>query len=94
MERANVHRIVFSSSATVYSDVVQPPFREDSALGPINPYGRTKLMIEQILGDLAAGHVAALGAIGELPAVSAFNLAPCPGVSPAAARRPCVPPRR
>ena len=54
MRRANVHRIVFSSSATVYAGDGQPPFREDSALGPANPYGRTKLMIEQILTDLAA----------------------------------------
>jgi UDP-glucose 4-epimerase len=53
MQRANVHRIVFSSSATVYGDAAQPPFHEDSALGPTNPYGRTKLMIEQILSDLA-----------------------------------------
>jgi len=53
MERANVRRMVFSSSATVYGEAAQPPLREDGALGPTNPYGRTKLMIEQILTDLA-----------------------------------------
>jgi UDP-glucose 4-epimerase len=53
MERANVHRMVFSSSSTVYGDAVQPPFREDAMFGPTNPYGRTKLMIEQILKDLS-----------------------------------------
>ncbi len=53
MKKYGVRNIVFSSSATVYGEAGRPPFVEDSALGPTNPYGRTKLMVEQILGDIA-----------------------------------------
>ena len=53
MQAAGVTNIVFSSSATVYGEAGQPPFAEDSPLGPTNPYGRTKLMVEQILSDIA-----------------------------------------
>jgi len=53
MRAAGVKHMVFSSSATVYGETGEPPFREDSQLGPSNPYGRTKLMVEQILADLA-----------------------------------------
>lgn len=52
MKRHQVHRLVFSSSATVYSPAGQLPFKEDSALEPLNPYGRTKYMIELLLRDL------------------------------------------
>jgi len=51
MKASGVKNIVFSSSATVYGDKGQPPFTEDCTLGPTNPYGRTKLMVEQILED-------------------------------------------
>jgi UDP-glucose 4-epimerase len=51
MQRAGVHKLVFSSSATVYGDPVSVPIREDFALGPTNPYGRTKRMVEDILAD-------------------------------------------
>lgn len=44
--------MVFSSSATVYGKPKGVPITEDSWLSPKNPYGRTKLMIEQILNDL------------------------------------------
>lgn len=44
--------IVFSSSATVYGDPASVPIREDFPLGPANPYGRTKLMVEDILRDI------------------------------------------
>jgi UDP-glucose 4-epimerase len=54
MERANVRRIVFSSSATVYGDPEQVPITESSKLQVTNPYGRTKLMCEDILRDLQA----------------------------------------
>ena len=54
MERANVRRIVFSSSATVYGDPAQVPITEASLLQVTNPYGRTKLMCEDILRDLQA----------------------------------------
>jgi UDP-glucose 4-epimerase len=54
MLEAGVKRMVFSSSATVYGDPEQLPIREDFPLKPANPYGRTKLFIEEILRDLAA----------------------------------------
>jgi UDP-glucose 4-epimerase len=54
MDRANVRRIVFSSSATVYGDPAQVPITEVSRLQVTNPYGRTKLMCEEILRDLQA----------------------------------------
>ena len=55
MRRHGVRAMVFSSSATVYGTSARMPLQEDAPLSPINPYGRSKLMVEQILGDLAAG---------------------------------------
>lgn len=53
MSKNNVKKLVFSSSATVYGDPLELPLRESSPKGDItNPYGRSKLMIEQILSDL------------------------------------------
>src|SRR3954471_9580428 len=52
MDAHGVHRIVFSSSATVYGAPDVVPIREDAPVGPINPYGRTKLFIEEILRDV------------------------------------------
>lgn len=53
MARHNCKRLVFSSSATVYGNPASVPINEDFPLGPTtNPYGTTKLMIEQILRDL------------------------------------------
>lgn len=53
MKRHNVKRIIFSSSATVYGSPATLPITEEFPLGPVtNPYGRTKLMIEEILKDL------------------------------------------
>ncbi len=52
MAEFNVKNIVFSSSATVYGDPASLPISEDFPLSVTNPYGRTKLMIEQILQDL------------------------------------------
>ncbi len=52
MQRHNVKRIIFSSSATVYGDPASVPIREDFPLSTTNPYGSTKLMIERILQDL------------------------------------------
>ena len=54
MAARNVKTLIFSSSATVYGDPATVPIREDFPLSATNPYGRTKLMIEQILTDLAA----------------------------------------
>ena len=53
MEKAECRRIVFSSSATVYGVPETVPITEDFPLSCTNPYGWTKLMIEQILRDLA-----------------------------------------
>ncbi len=91
MAQYGVKRLVFSSSATVYSPVAQAPLHEDAVAGPTNPYGMTKFMIEQML--TAAGHadpelaVALLryfnpvgahesGRIGEDPAGIPNNLMP------------------
>ncbi len=54
LSQAGVHRIVFSSSATVYGDPLRLPIAEDARIDPANPYGRSKWMVEQLLGDLAA----------------------------------------
>jgi UDP-glucose 4-epimerase len=54
MRENGVKRLVFSSSATVYGDPDSVPVREDAALRTTNPYGRTKLVMEQLIGDLCA----------------------------------------
>lgn len=91
MDRAGVRRIVFSSSATVYGDPEQVPISESSRLQVTNPYGRTKLMCEDILRDLQVSdprwQVAVLryfnpvgahisGTIGEHPSGIPNNLMP------------------
>ena len=52
MAKHNVKKIVFSSSATVYGDPTSVPIREDFPRSTTNPYGSTKLMIENILTDV------------------------------------------
>lgn len=52
MTNHNVKRIVFSSSATVYGSPEKVPIKEDFPLSATNPYGRTKLTIENILRDI------------------------------------------
>lgn len=52
MKAHNVNRILFSSSATVYGDPETVPIKEDFPTGATNPYGRSKLMVEEILQDL------------------------------------------
>lgn len=54
MEKKNVKRLVFSSSANVYGDAIEVPIRENAHIAPTNPYGQSKAMIEQILADLVA----------------------------------------
>jgi UDP-glucose 4-epimerase len=91
MARHDVHTIVFSSSATVYGPEGRPPLTEDSPTSATNPYGWTKVMIEQILRDACVADsdlkVAALryfnpvgahpsGLMGEDPAGVPANLAP------------------
>ncbi|MDD5275773.1 MAG: UDP-glucose 4-epimerase GalE [Methylovulum sp.] len=53
MAAANVKQLVFSSSATVYGQSGSPQYSENFPLGAINPYGRSKVMIEDILRDLS-----------------------------------------
>ncbi|MFZ5523324.1 MAG: UDP-glucose 4-epimerase GalE [Pseudomonadota bacterium] len=53
MAEAGVKTLVFSSSATVYGDPHAVPIREDFPLSTTNPYGRSKLIIEDILRDIA-----------------------------------------
>ncbi len=52
MAKANVKTLVFSSSATVYGDPASVPIAEDFPLRATNPYGQSKLMVEDILRDL------------------------------------------
>lgn len=52
MKDHDVKNLVFSSSATVYGDPRKVPITEDFPLSATNPYGRSKLMIEEILRDL------------------------------------------
>ena len=91
MAQHNVKDLVFSSSCTVYGDPHTVPIQEDFPLSATNPYGRSKLMIEQILGDLyvadASWNIALLryfnpvgahssGCIGEDPNGIPNNLLP------------------
>ena len=86
-----IRRVVFSSSATVYGAQAVSPIGERAATAPANPYGRTKLVIEGILGDLCAAdpefRAVALryfnpvgahpsGLIGEAPQGTPNNLMP------------------
>ncbi|RMA93301.1 UDP-glucose 4-epimerase GalE [Hydrogenothermus marinus] len=91
MQKKNIKKIVFSSSATVYGDPQKLPLTEDHPLAPVNPYGKTKYMIEEILKDLYNSdknwHIAVLryfnpvgahesGLIGEDPQGIPNNLMP------------------
>lgn len=91
MRSAGVRHIVFSSSATVYGDPQKLPLAEDHPLSVTNPYGRSKLMVEDILRDLdrakAGFHIGILryfnpigahesGLIGEDPQGVPNNLMP------------------
>ena len=92
MQAAGVRSIVFSSSATVYGDPATLPVREDFPLSATNPYGQSKLMMEQMLADVDASEpglwsIARLryfnpvgahesGLIGEDPQDVPNNLAP------------------
>lgn len=91
MQAHGVRHLVFSSSATVYGDPDSVPVREDAPLRTTNPYGRTKLVMEQLIGDLCASdpgfHAVNLryfnpvgahasGLIGEAPGGVPDNLMP------------------
>ena len=58
MAEVGVKSIVFSSSATVYGDPATVPITEDFPLSATNPYGRSKLFIEEMLRDVAVSDVA------------------------------------
>ena len=64
MEAAGCHRLVFSSSATVYGDPDVVPIPENHELRPTNPYGHSKRMVEQIIEDWGVAN----------PTVAAVNL--------------------
>ena len=51
MERHGVKKLIFSSTAAIYGDAKEIPIRENTAQMPVNPYGRSKYMVEQILDD-------------------------------------------
>ena len=91
MRDHGVFNLVFSSSATVYGNPEKVPLAEDAPLAALNPYGRTKLWIEDMLRDLAAAeprwHIVLLryfnpvgahesGLIGEDPGGIPNNLMP------------------
>lgn len=91
MAKANVKKLVFSSSATVYGDPARVPITEDFPLAVTNPYGATKLHIERMLSDIQAAdsawQIALLryfnpvgahpsGMIGEDPSGTPNNLMP------------------
>jgi UDP-glucose 4-epimerase len=56
MDKFDVNMFIFSSSATVYGASKTMPLTEESAIGATNPYGQTKIMIEQIIEDYAVAH--------------------------------------
>lgn len=91
MQRSGVRTLIFSSSATVYGSPNRFPITEDFPLSVTNPYGRSKLMIEEVLHDLTRAdnswHIALLryfnpvgahesGLIGEAPMGVPNNLMP------------------
>ena len=55
MQRAGVERFVFSSTCAVYGDPDKVPITEGEKKAPVSPYGRSKLMVEQILADVPLG---------------------------------------
>ena len=63
MRKEGVGRIVFSSTCATYGVPAGLPIREDTPQLPVNPYGRTKLMIEQALEDYAAAHSVTFAAL-------------------------------
>ncbi len=56
MQAAGIDKIVFSSTCATYGQPSELPIRETTAQKPINPYGKTKLMIEQMLADFDTAH--------------------------------------
>ena len=61
--RGGVRHMVFSSTAAVYGMTGLEPVSEESVLSPMSPYGRSKLMTEMMLADVAAAHPLTYGAL-------------------------------
>lgn len=91
MRESGINRLIFSSSATVYGTPDKCPITEDAALRVTNPYGRTKLVMEELISDLCAAdprfHASVLryfnpvgahpsGDLGEDPTGKPANLMP------------------
>ena len=57
MDKLNIKKIVFSSSATVYGTPSYLPYDEHHPLNPVNPYGKSKLIIEKILEDWTKSNI-------------------------------------
>lgn len=91
MAKHKVKKIVFSSSACVYGAATPVPYTETSSVGPVNPYGKSKLFVEEVLRDVASSdpdwRVALLryfnpigahstGLLGEKPNGTPSNLMP------------------
>jgi UDP-glucose-4-epimerase GalE len=55
MQQAGVDRFVFSSTCAVYGDPDKVPITEEEKKAPVSPYGRSKLMVEQVLADVPLG---------------------------------------
>lgn len=55
MREAGVEKFVFSSTCAIFGDPERVPLDEDQRKAPVSPYGRSKLMVEQILSDAAVG---------------------------------------
>lgn len=56
MVKAGIRHLIFSSTAAVYGLIQEMPIMDDAATKPINPYGRSKLMAEQMMADFALVH--------------------------------------
>ena len=56
MRKANIDKFVFSSTAATFGNPLSEFIGEDHPQNPINPYGKTKLMVEQILQDYASAY--------------------------------------
>ncbi len=56
IDQTGVTKLIFSSTAAVYGNPKRIPISEDSELKPVNPYGHTKLMFEQVLNDYSASN--------------------------------------
>ena len=53
MDKFKIQKLIFSSSATVYGDQHSSPLKENMTLKSVNPYGSTKIIIEQLINDYA-----------------------------------------